>query len=156
MKLSPVQRLVFDRLLGGISVGDVVVLRGAPGAGKTTILTMVHAVMGGALLGMRQFIEQVAALDPLAIEEAFLGMLDEALAKDGLLFVDDLHLVSNIAESYDFPRTLLLDAGLTAVLGDAAGQRKKIVFATSADVPWSIRRRAFTVEIGDYESLLVS
>jgi transitional endoplasmic reticulum ATPase len=150
MKLSPVQRLAFDRLLGGIAVGEVLVLRGPSGAGKTTILEQAHATMGGALVGMRRFIDRLAVRDPMAIEEAFLGMLDEALAKHSLVFVDDLHLVTNIAENFDYPRAMLLDAGLTAVLGDACGQRKKLAFATSEDAAWPIRRRAFTVEIGSF------
>src|SRR5579872_1345653 len=158
IKLSPVQRLAFDRLLGGIAVGDVLVLRGPAGAGKSTILKLVHAAMGGALLGMRQFIDQLAAREPLAIEEAFLGMLDEALATHSLVIVDDLHLITNIVDSFDYPRTLLLDAALTAVLGDALGQRKKLVFATSGELPFSVRRRAFICEVGafgerDYESI---
>jgi transitional endoplasmic reticulum ATPase len=158
IKLSPVQRLAFDRLLGGIAIGDVLVLQGPAGAGKSTILNLVHATMGGALLGMRQFIDQLAAREPMAIEEAFLGMLDDALAKHSLVIVDDLHLITNIVDSFDYPRTLLLDAGLTAVLGDAIGQRKKLVFTTSGELPWSVRRRAFTCEIGsfserDYEAI---
>ncbi len=158
LKLSPAQRLAFDRLLGGIAVGEVLVLRGPAGAGKTTILQMVHATMGGALIGMRQFIDELAPREPLAIEEAFLGMLDEALSRHNLVMVDDLHLVTNIVEGFDYPRALLLDAGMTAILGDAAGQRKKLVFATSEEPLWPVRRRAFSCVIGpfterDFESI---
>ncbi len=103
IKLSPVQRLAFDRLLGGIAIGDVLVLQGPAGAGKSTILDMVHATMGGALLGMRQFIDQLAAREPMAIEEAFLGKLDDALAKHSLVIVDDLHLITNIVDSSTIP-----------------------------------------------------
>ena len=135
MKLSPVQRLAFDRLLGGIAAGEVLVLRGRAGAGKTTILQKVHATMGGALVAVRQFIDHLR----------FLKMLDEALSEHTLVLVDDLHLVTNTVRSFD---ALLLDAELTAVLGDACGQRKKLVFATSEEPPWSVRRRAWIVEIG--------
>lgn len=141
-KLSPAQRLAYDRTLAGIAIGDVLVLRGPAGAGKSTILQMVHAAMGGALLGMRQF------ADHGAIEDRFLGTLDQALSRHSLVLVDDLQLVTNIVEGADCLRSLLFDAALTAALGDAVGQRKKLVFATSGEPPWSVRRRAFTCTIG--------
>ena len=147
IKLSPVQRLAFDRLLGGIAVGDVLVLRGAAGAGKSTILKQVHAVMGGALLGMRHFIDPLAVRQRVAVEEAFLGMLDGALAKHSLVLIDDLDSLTNIVDRFEYGRKLLLDAALTTVLGDALGQRKKLVFATSGELPYSVRRRAYLCEI---------
>lgn len=131
MKLSPVQRLAFDRLLGGIASAEVLVLRGPAGAGKTTILRQAHATMGGALVSVRP--------------HGFLGILEEAIFRHSLVFIDDLHLLGNVVED---PGALLLDAAFTAILGDAAGQRKKLVFATSEEPPWSIRLRAATVEIG--------
>ena len=146
--LSPVQRLAFDRVLGGIAAGDVLVLAGAAGAGKTAILEKAHATMGGDLVRLRQLIGRRDARDPLAIEEAFLGMLEEALSRYSLVFVDDLHLVTDIVESLDYASIFLLDAAMTAILGDAAGQGKKLVFATAGEPLWSVRRRAFFVPIG--------
>jgi hypothetical protein len=158
MKLTPVQRLAADRIFAGLAIGDVILLRGKPGTGKTTILETVHASIGGVMLGMRQFLAELAAREPLAIEEAFLGMLEEALSATSLVFVDDLHLITNIVQGCDYPRPFLLDAALTALLGDAAGQRKKLVFATGEDAPWPVRRRAVSFEIGaldgrDYEGI---
>jgi ABC-type uncharacterized transport system YnjBCD ATPase subunit len=148
MMLSPVQRLAFDRVLGGIAAGEVLVLRGAPGAGKTTVLEKAHAVMGGALVGVREFINLLDARDPLDMEEAFLGMLDETLSRYSLIFVDDLHLITNKVTGLDYARVFLLDAAMTSVLGDAAGQRKKLVFATALEPPWPVRRRAIAIHIG--------
>lgn len=141
-KLSPAQRLAYDRMLAGIAIGELLVLRGPAGAGKSAILEMVHAAIGGALFGMHEFASQKA------IEETFLGMLDQALSYHNLVLVDDLQLVTNIVEGPDCLRALLFDAALTTTLGDAAGQRKKLVFATSGELPWSVRRRALTCIIG--------
>jgi len=150
LKLTPTQQSAAEGLAGGLSAGDVFVLEGQPGMGKTIVLQEVHRQAGGRFLGVRQFLEALMAREPGALEEAFLDMLDTALAGRDMVFVDDLHLVTNIVEGCDYPRTYLLDAALTAVLGEAAAQGKKIVFATAADAPWPVRRRAFRWEIGDF------
>ncbi len=135
VRLTPVQRLAADRVLAGLAVGDVIVLRGKPRSGKSRILQTVHAAMGGALLDLREFIER---RKPSALEDAVFFMMEDALARHAMVFVDDLHLITN----RDGSGALLLDAAFTSLLGDAAGQRKKLVFATGADAPWPIRRRA--------------
>ncbi|HTS29896.1 MAG TPA: ATP-binding protein [Bryobacteraceae bacterium] len=150
IRLTRVQRKAANCLLRGLQAGDVLVLEGQPGSGKTTVLQEVHRQAGGHMLGVRQFLEALNARGTSAIEEAFLGMLDDAVAAHALIFIDDLHLVTNIVDDCDYPRSHLLDAALTAVLGEAAAQGKKIVFATSGEVPWPIRRRAFTWEIREF------
>jgi hypothetical protein len=157
-QLTPAQEAAANGLIGGIPVGEVFVLRGQPGMGKTTVLRKVHTATGGAFLGVREFMTELAAREPLAIEEAFLEMLDHALADHDMVVVDDLHLVTNVVEGFDYSRTYLLDAALTAALGEASAQHKKLIFATSGEAPWPVRRRAFTWEIGgfaaeDYESV---
>ena len=152
LTLTPTQQSAADGLLRGLPAGDVFVLEGQPGMGKTTVLLEVHRQAGGAFLGVRQFLDVLIAREPAAIEEAFLEMLDTALAGHDIVFVDDLHLITNVLESCDYPRTYLLDAALTAVLGEAAAQGKKIVFATAGGAPWPVRRRAFRWEIGEFSS----
>jgi ATP-dependent 26S proteasome regulatory subunit len=149
-QLTPAQRKAAKCLLRGLQAGDVLVLEGQPGMGKTTILEEVHRQSGGKMLGVRHFLEALIARGPAAIEEAFLAMLDEAVAAHEVIFVDDLHLVTNIVEDCEYPRSHLLDAAITAVLGEAAAQGKKLVFATDGEAPWPIRRRAFTWEIGEF------
>lgn len=148
--LTPVQQKAAKCLLCCLQAGEVVVLEGRPGMGKTTILREVHRQAGGTLAGMRQFLDLLMARGPAAIEGAFLDLLDTALAAHDIVFVDDLHLVTNVVESWGYSRTFLLDAALTAILGEAAAQGKKIVFATAAEAPWPVRRRAFTCEIGEF------
>ena len=150
LKLTPSQRQAAVNLLRGLEAGDVLVLQGQPGTGKTTVLEEVQRQADGTLAGARQFLESLKANGPWAIEEAFLGMLDEALAANGVVLVDDLHLVTDIVEGCDYQRSHLLDAALTAVLGEAAAQGKKIVFATAEQAPWPVRRRAYTWEIGEF------
>jgi len=152
LELTPAQKRAAEGLLSGIPAAGVLVLRGQAGSGKTAVLEHVHALAGGILLGVRQFMRSLAAGPPYAIEEAFLNMLEGAVAQHNLVFVDDLHLVTQIVTSCDYPRGFLLDAALTAALSDAAAQHKKLVFAldSAVDLPWPLRRRAYTWEIGEF------
>ena len=150
VKLTRSQHLAAQCLLRRLPAADVLVLEGPAGSGKTVVLREVQRQSGGKLIGARQFLEALIAPGPAAIEEAFLGMLDEALASHDLVLVDDLHLAANIVQSCDHPRTHLLDAALTAVLGEASAQGKKIVFATVGEAPWPIARRAFKCSIAGF------
>jgi hypothetical protein len=126
-------------------------LKGRACSGKTTILAQLNAENGGVLLGMRQFMHSVADGAPFAIEEGFLRTIEEALAMHDLVIVDDLHLVTQVTHNSDYPMVYLLDAALTALLGDAVFFKKKLVFGTAEEAPWPILRRAFVSDIGEFQ-----
>lgn len=130
-------------------MGNVFALEGGPGRGKTTILERVHARFGGTFVGMRQFLAALQAHQPQAIEEAFVQMMEDALASEELVIVDDLHLVTDITGHYNYTRGALFNAALTALL-DQAGQGRKLVFAVDDEGPAPLRRRAYRWEIGDF------
>ena len=153
--LTTTQQAAFERLMAGFPAAYVLVLRGDAGMGKTTVLRKVHAATGGAFRGIGEFLSELVSRTPDAVEEAFLGMLDDALAGHSVVIVDDLHLVTTMVRSRGHGRTYLLDAALTAVLGEAAAQQKTLIFGSAEEVPWPIRLRAFTAEIAPEEMLVV-
>ncbi len=118
--------------------------------GRTTVLAHVHGIAGGIFLGIRQFLNELTARTPEAIEEAFLGILDRALAGADLVIVDDLHLVTAIVDSCSYIRSYLLDAALTAVMSEAVASNKRLIFGTAGDEPPSVGRRASTVGIAEF------
>jgi hypothetical protein len=124
ISFTPAQQKPASGLLEMIPIGSVFVLEGEAGMGKTLILGELHRACGGALLGMREFIASLQAHVPAAIEEAFVEMVEQAMAGHELILVDDLHLLANIVESCDYPRPQLFNAALTAVLDQAASLRK--------------------------------
>src|SRR5262249_27574628 len=67
-----------------------------------------------------------------------------------LVFVDDLHLVTNVVEKFYYQRSHLLDAALTAILAEAAVGKKTLVFSVEDEAPFPIQRRASVWEIGDF------
>ena len=147
--LTPVQQEAADSLLENLAVSPVIVLSGAAGAGKTVILQTVHAVRGGVFLGGQQFISARQAQGPAAIEEAFFRMLEDAIQSHGLVLVDDLQQVTNVAGGGGHGRIHLLDAALTAILAEARVLGRRLVFAVEEEIPWPIRRRAQIVQIAE-------
>lgn len=133
--LTPAQHRSLAALGEGLEAGDLVTLRGRRGSGKSTVLKRLHASMGGMLVNLRNVFNKPGD-EP--VEEAFLQIIEQSLAAHDIVIVDDLHLVTEMA---DYP--FLLDAALTTLLGEASVLRKKMVFATEGEAPWPIRRRAY-------------
>ena len=137
-------------LMEAIPVGNVFVLRSAPGMGRTTVLTRLHREVGGAFVGMEVLIDRLAAGHPLAIEEAFVRMMRDALAAHHCVFVDDLHLLATVLECGNYPRTGLLEAALSAIIEQAAAAGRKMVFGVESSAPDPIAHRSYTWGIREF------
>jgi ATP-dependent 26S proteasome regulatory subunit len=120
------------------------------GRGKSTVLQHLHETAGGILLGIAQFTRSLSDRHPLAIEETFLRVVEDALEGYDLVIVDDLSRITDITEACNYRRENLLDAMLVTILNDAAARRKKMIFAVDDDVPQPIAPRALKWSIGDY------
>ncbi len=149
--LTPAQQRAATGLLGGIARGDVVVLRGECGRGKTTVLGHVQACLGGVLLGAREFLSRLMTRRPEAVEEAFLDLIESALDQYELVMLDDLQLITAVVNGCDYPRAYLLDVALTAVLSEAAAKGRKLAFAVEDEPPAPLRYRAYSWTIGPLE-----
>lgn len=147
--LSPAQRSAADGVLLGLERGDCAVVQDHGSDGKTTVLEEVHRELGGVRIGMREFLANLIPSDPAAIEEAFLNMMDIAMANQELVIVDDLHLIKNIVESCEYPRRNLFDLVITTVLASAAARRIKLVFATD-ELPGPLLCRAHSWFIKEF------
>src|SRR5579863_484234 len=110
VRLAPAQQTAADRLSSVLSQSEIFVLRAQPGMGRTTVLAHFHALFGGIFLGVRELLNELTARAPEAIEEAFLAILDRALADADLVIVDDLHLVRAVVDNCNYHRTNLLEA----------------------------------------------
>ena len=132
--------------------GGVFVLQGAQGMGKTTILKKLHAEVGGLLLNSREFLMQLEARHPLAIEEAFLETMRRAFAATDLVILDDLQMVTDVDNGCGgYPRPGLFKAPAETLMREGAAAGKTMVFATSSRTPGPIARRAWFTNIAEFE-----
>src|SRR6185369_3334231 len=68
--LTPTQQIAFDELVRAAVPGQVVVLFGNQGTGRTTILDRLADRLGGTVLGAPALESAVNGHHPLAIEDA--------------------------------------------------------------------------------------
>jgi transitional endoplasmic reticulum ATPase len=158
VQLSPSQQRAYDELRRLLPLGNIFVLAGNDGAGRTTILRRLHEEIGGAFLNMKDFVSALRQRDPAALEETFEEIVLAALESQDTVIVDDLRLLSNVTSHHFYPRYALLDAPLTTLTGFAADAGKKLIFATAQEPSRPIKERCHFARIRefaaeDYEAL---
>lgn len=127
-------------------------LRDTASDGKTTVLNRVAANAGGLRVSAGDFLDRLAQGAPIAMEEAFVEMIREALATTDLLLIDDLNRIRDVAcDKCNNPRSGLFDVALASVLDQATSSGKKLVFATDS-APLPLRHRAHAWVIEDFQA----
>jgi transitional endoplasmic reticulum ATPase len=151
-RLSPAQQKAWDALQQAHAVGNVFVLHGDAGEGKTTVLREVERAHGGAFLTMKTFLDIMQPRHPLALEEAFEQWVRQALDKHACVLVDDLHLLQEVVQGCgSYPRSGFLNVPLTTLAVLAAQSNKKLFFATEDHIPPPLFARCYRSSIGDFE-----
>jgi transitional endoplasmic reticulum ATPase len=145
LKLTPAEQESFDGLMSGLPTENILVLHGSAGTGKTTILREIARVHQTTVLGAREFMEALEGNQPLAVEESFLRLIDDALASRDLVIFDDLHLLIH-------SRHKLLGSALAALCDRARELDKRLLFSISAEisVPDPLSYRAFGWQIDPF------
>jgi ATP-dependent 26S proteasome regulatory subunit len=149
-ELTPAQQRAFEGISNGLALGEVFVLKGAEGMGKSTILRKLASQRPSCLLGAREFMDALSAGAPAALEEAFLRVIDEAIDGHELIIFDDLSLITDVTGACDYTRSHLLDVALTAAADKALRLRRKLLFAVNDDAPNTIGQRALSWEIEEF------
>jgi ATP-dependent 26S proteasome regulatory subunit len=158
MQLTPSQQRGYDELRRLLPLGNVFVLAGNDGVGRTTVLRQLHREVGGAFLNMKDFTCALSQRDPAALEETFEQIVLQALEAQDTVIVDDLRLLSNVTSHHFYPRFALLDAPLTTLTSFATDAGKKLVFASVHEPSRPIKERCHFASIRefaaeDYEAL---
>jgi predicted AAA+ superfamily ATPase len=150
--LCPAQQRACQDLLAAQSVGHLFVVRGGPGMGKTTVLREAHQALGGAFLTMKEFVDAMRPRHPLALEETFEEWLLKALTTHDYVFLDDLHLITNVAGGCGaYPRAYFLNAPLEALAAFTVETRKKLIVGCAYSAPSAIVQRSCDHAIADFQ-----
>lgn len=145
--LTPVQLRAAARVTAALECCDVVVLRTESGLGRTTVLESVRDSTGGAFLSCSHFMERLRAHQPKALEETFVEMALDRLKGSELVIVDDLHLIREIVDRYEYPRQHLFEVALTAILNEAASRGRKMLFGLEENPCGVLQRRAHCLKL---------
>jgi predicted AAA+ superfamily ATPase len=126
--LSPTQQQAYDYFRAEWPHGNVLILHGGTGAGKSTILRNLHQALGGGFLSMRNLLDAQSSRHPLALEETLVRLLTDTLAHHPHVFLDDLPLLYDVTGGCgSYPRSGFLTAALEAILGRVIADGKKLV-----------------------------
>jgi len=153
VRFSPAQQEAFDDLSRLLTIGNILVLYGAIGSGKSTALGEIHRQTGGAFLSVRNFVEAMRSRHPLALEETFEQMVMEAISANDAVIVDDLNLLNDVVCcSHFYPRLGFLNSPLTALTVYAAENGKKLIFGSTSRVAGPLDQRSFHTSIGEFKA----
>jgi SpoVK/Ycf46/Vps4 family AAA+-type ATPase len=159
-QLCPAQQRVFEGLSACLDVGNVFVVAGDTGMGRTTVLRQVHEKVGGAFLSLAEVLDATRQRHPLGMEEAFEQLVLEALRAHPCVIVDDLHLLYAVLGCCHFyPRTGFINAPLTVLATYAAEAGKRLIFGDGGNTPGPVRQRAYgfaipEFRVADYDFLI--
>jgi transitional endoplasmic reticulum ATPase len=158
-KLSPSQQRGLDKTIAGARPGRLVALAAGPGLGKTTVLREAHARLGGVLLGAADMQRAATeATHPLALEDAFYALIGEALLRNPVVLLDDMHLLSAVVEGcHMYPRGGFINMALTALSARLHATGRTLVVANTYGSPvlWALAERATIAEFEpeDYRAI---
>ena len=142
-ELTPTQQIAFDELVRAAVPGQVVVLFGNQGTGRTTILDRLADRLGGTVLGAPALESAVNGHHPLAIEDAFYDMVGSALEANPVVLVDDFqYLAQTIEGCRAYPRGGFIAVATTALAERVAERGSTLVIASEALMPSLMRAGA--------------
>ncbi len=148
--LTPTQQKAFDELDRLSTPGEMCVLIGSPGSGKTTLLERLREQRNGAVVGAAELQAAVAGRHPLAVEDAFYGMVSDALEKNPVVLVDDFQVLSQVVEGcHSYPRGGFITAATTALAARVAERKASLVIAAMHLMP-SLMRADTRVTIEEF------
>jgi AAA+ superfamily predicted ATPase len=153
MSLTPAQQRLANNLLAATATGSVCSLKSATAMGKTTVLRWLHSQLDATFVPIAEFMSLLKHRSPFALEETFVDALQQAMNRSETVLVDDLHLITDVVQAYDYPRRNLINTALHVVLSQAESCRKRFVFAmTGEEEPAPLRYCALTWEMDDWET----
>jgi transitional endoplasmic reticulum ATPase len=151
--LTPAQQQAFNGLRYGLTIGNILMLTGDSGMGRTTVLRHLHGVTGGAFVTMKDFFEAMRGQHPFALEETFERFILETLHAHDTVIVDDLDLLSSVVAGCGgaYPRPGLLEAAGVTIGTYAAEAGKHLVVGSRGSALYSLSNRSYCFGIREFK-----
>lgn len=150
--LCPAQQSALESVLRGAQLGSILRVWGGVGRGKSTVLKEVHRQLGGAFLGMKDFVDASSENHPMALEETLYNLVLEALKDHPVVILDDLHLIDLYSGGCHFyPRSGYLNAVIMGLCHYALEADRKLIFSTTSHVAESAAQRSYSFGIEKFK-----
>ena len=151
IKLIPAQESAFRLLNYASNAGSLLLLTGASGRGRTTVLRKLHEEMGGGFVTCKDFIETSTARHPLSLEETLHSAVIGSLKTNSVVFVDDIDLIHDATSSCHFyPRGQYIETALLELSDATLRENKKLIVSTDGAIGQAFSARSFGASIGKY------
>lgn len=159
--LLPAQQLALTRTLEALDSSRLVMLTGGIGRGKTAVLHQIAAERHCAFLSAADFLSRLERLHPLQMEEAFMGMVKDALAHHDLALVDDFDALYEMNYYGDVGRGGLRNVCSRALMSALQTNDKRVLLCVGEEPIGELSGRSSRVHIAefteeDYAALFVS
>lgn len=152
IQLCPAQQNAFDYLLKTLPIASIFRVWGGTGRGKTTVLKEAHKKIGGAFIGMKDFVETSSLKHPLALEETLYNLVLDALKSHPVVIVDDIHLLDLYSAGCHFyPRSGYLNSVMMGLCAYAIENDRKLIFGTKNSLAEAAEQRSFSFGIDRFK-----
>src|SRR5262245_9294500 len=151
IQLCPTQQSVLEALLKGLQIGSIFRVWSGVGKGKTTVLKEAHKQVGGALLGMKEFVDASSLKHPMALEETLYNLVLDALKSHPVVILDDLHLLDLSAGCHFYPRSGYLNSVLMGLCTYALETDRKLIFSTTGHLAEAAAERCYSFGIDRFK-----
>jgi ATP-dependent 26S proteasome regulatory subunit len=132
VELSPTQAIALERLRDTVRAVPVTVLTGGVGAGKTTLVNRLTEEFGGVRISCRDVLQAAEGANHPSYEEGVHRLVDAALDKADIVYVEDLDLFSFPNKfPMAYPRPYYLNTTLQALLETTRARGKRLVFTVT-------------------------
>ena len=129
--LTPGQQRTYDLANAVTRVAPILLVEGAGGLGKTTVLRRLSEATGGTFLSTTEILDAIGRRsNPIEVDEAIREALAASFHESDLVILDDFDTAMAVTrQSQAYPRPYLLDAVLKEAYAQATKGGKKLVFA---------------------------
>ena len=126
--LSPAQAAAYQELTRAIGDCPLVLLEGAAGAGKTTLVNRLLGELGGKRLTVRNLLAYSAAAPHGALDGPLVRLVEDALARHDLVIFEDFDTLHDVLDTSAHERPFLWAAGVRTLLERARDEGKRLIF----------------------------